>query len=90
MKVTAQYAAAHFDDLAKAVDSGEIVEIARVEKPALRLVLSHSETEHAPQAKRVLGAGTGLLRVPDDEEWERMDREWRKSFAEKFDLDDGA
>ena len=83
MKVSAQYAAEHFDDLALAVDNGESVEIARPDKPALHLVRT-VVSEATNLGPRVLGAGRGELRVPSEEEWAEMDKEWRKSFEEKF------
>jgi hypothetical protein len=57
-----------------------VVEIARAEKPALRLVVSPAQAAETPKGKRILGAGRGELRVPSDEEWEEIDKEWRKSF----------
>jgi antitoxin (DNA-binding transcriptional repressor) of toxin-antitoxin stability system len=83
MKVSAQYAMEHFEDLAVAVDDGEVVVIERADKPALQLVPSPT-VEAATPKKRALGAGRGVLRVPSEEEWDAMDREWRKSFADKF------
>jgi antitoxin (DNA-binding transcriptional repressor) of toxin-antitoxin stability system len=87
MTVTLEYAAKHFAELLDAIDAGDSVEVTRPDKPTLRLCGEASTVAPAKSGKRVLGAGTGLLRVPDDEEWERMDVEWRKSFADKFALD---
>jgi hypothetical protein len=80
MKVSAQYASTHFDELTSAVDQGELVEIERPQKAALRLVLvpqptgSQSTGPH-PLGPRILGAGKAELRVPSEEEWAAMDRE---------------
>ncbi len=40
MKVSAQYAETHLSDLISAADNGEVVEIARPDKPTLKLVVS--------------------------------------------------
>ena len=37
--------------------------------------------------KRILGAGSADVRFLL-ENWDEVDREWRKSFAEKFGLDE--
>lgn len=84
MKVSAQYVAEHFEDLAMAVDSGQVVEIDRPDKPALQLVRLARPAPETSGGKRVLGAGRGELRVPSDEEWNAMDKEWRESFKDKF------
>jgi antitoxin (DNA-binding transcriptional repressor) of toxin-antitoxin stability system len=84
MTVTAEYAAKHFDELLAAMEGGSSIEIIRPDKPTLRLTSEPSEAEPHLAAKRVLGAGVGELRVPSDEEWDEMDKEWRKSFASKF------
>jgi hypothetical protein len=76
MTVTAEYAAKHFDELLAAMDGGSSIE--------MRVTAEVSEPEPRPAGKRVLGAGIGELRVPSDEEWDAMDKEWRKSFASKF------
>lgn len=87
MTVTLEYAAEHFAELLDAIDAGDSVEVTRPDKPTLRLSGEAKPDAPLKSGKRVLGAGKGLLRVPDDEEWERMDIEWRKSFADKFGLD---
>ena len=75
MKVSQQYALEHFDEVASAVDSGEVVEIDRVGKPALHLVRP-TPTRQPPRAdQRVLGAGKALFPVPTEAEWAAMDRE---------------
>jgi len=83
MKVTAQYAAEHFDDLALAVDHGEVVEISRPEKPALKLVQSVGAGSLKLATPRVLGAGKALTHLPNPEELERIDREWKRELSEK-------
>ncbi len=87
MKVSQQYALEHFDELASAVDGGETVEIARPDKQALHLVRPAAPDVPRQIGPRVLGAGRGEVRVPSDEEWDRMDKEWRKSFEDGFGSD---
>jgi antitoxin (DNA-binding transcriptional repressor) of toxin-antitoxin stability system len=87
MKVSVQYAAEHFEDLVVAAHNGEAVEIACAGQPALQLVRSSGIEAAEPGGDRVLGAGRGELRVPSDEEWDAMDKEWRKSFEGKFGAD---
>jgi antitoxin (DNA-binding transcriptional repressor) of toxin-antitoxin stability system len=88
MTVSVRYAAEHLEELLSAVDGGESVEIERPERPAVRLSAVAKAAEGVNVAgKRILGAGKGELRVPSEEEWEAMDKEWRKSFADKFELD---
>jgi len=77
MKVSAQYAATHLDDILSAADEGEEVRIDRPNKPGIRLVVEGAPNRTAaPQAgRRILGAGRGELRVPSVEEWAEMDKE---------------
>jgi antitoxin (DNA-binding transcriptional repressor) of toxin-antitoxin stability system len=84
MTVTLEYAAKHFAELLDAIDAGDSVEVTRPDKPTLRLSGEVQPAVDAAPGKRILGAGVGELRVPDDEEWEWMDKEWRKSFEDKF------
>jgi hypothetical protein len=84
MKVSTQYAAEHFEDLLSVADSGQVVEIERPDKPVLQLVRSAVVEAPKPAGKRVLGAGKGLLRVPNEEEWDIMHKEWLDSFSDKF------
>jgi hypothetical protein len=93
MKVSAQYAITHFDELTSAVDQGELVEIERPQKAALRLVLVPQPAEPQaavphPVGPRILGAGVGKLRVPSDEEWAAMDRELWHDFNEELESED--
>ena len=74
MKVNVQYAETHLADLASAVDSGEMVEITRPEKPSLHLVISQPAVSSTPTGPRVLGAGRGEMRSPSAEEWQAMDK----------------
>ena len=83
MKVSAEYAAEHFDDLASAVDDGEVVEIARLHKPALQLVRSSTSDASVRAGKRILGAGTAVTALPDEDELERIDREWKREIEHK-------
>ena len=75
MQVTLQYATEHLADLAIAADNGEEVEIARPEKPALKLVVSASVPIGAAKGPRILGALQGQMVVPSEEEWRKMDEE---------------
>jgi antitoxin (DNA-binding transcriptional repressor) of toxin-antitoxin stability system len=75
MQVNLKYAEEHFADLASAVDSGQEVEIARPDKPTLKLVVSNAPSDAKKPGKRILGAGRGELRVPSVEEWKAMDKE---------------
>jgi antitoxin (DNA-binding transcriptional repressor) of toxin-antitoxin stability system len=75
MKVSAQYAETHFSQLLSAADNGEVVEIARPDKPTLKLVPSNPAETPKPTGPRILGAGRGELRVPSEQEWSEMDKE---------------
>ena len=77
MKVSAKYAQEHFADILSAADNGEEVEIARPNKPTLKLIVSPAlpASLHQPTGRRILGAGVGEVRVPSDEEWQAMDKE---------------
>jgi antitoxin (DNA-binding transcriptional repressor) of toxin-antitoxin stability system len=73
MQVTLQYATEHLDELALAADNGEEVEIARPEKPALKLIVSTVAPRPLGSGRRVLGALRGQIVVPTEEEWRKMD-----------------
>ncbi len=78
MKVSAQYAATHLDDILTAVESGEEVRIDRPNKPGIRLVVDNAPIgSAAPQTGRrhLFGAGKGLVTVPTDEQWDAMKKE---------------
>ena len=77
MKVNVQYAETHLADLISAADNGEVVEIARPDKPALRLVVDNAFQGNIPgrQPRGFLGAWEGLITLPTDEEWHAMDKE---------------
>jgi antitoxin (DNA-binding transcriptional repressor) of toxin-antitoxin stability system len=65
MQVTLQYAIEHLDELASAADNGEDVEIARPEKPSLKLVVSERVPGERPHGPRILGALRGqIARLP--------------------------
>jgi len=87
MTVTVKYAAEHLEELLDAMGAGNSVEVMRPDKPTLRLSGEAQAATPTKTGKRILGAGRGELRVPSDEEWERMDKEWRKSFEDKFGSD---
>lgn len=89
MTVSVQYASEHLEQLLAALDAGSSVIIERGEKPSVLLQSQPSSDETRPRGKRILGAGRGLLRVPSDEEWEQMDKEWRASYMHKFEGPDG-
>ena len=74
MKVSAQYAQEHFDDLLAAAGSGEEVEIARPDQSAFRLTLIRPAPKQT--GRRILGAGRGELRVPSFAEWQAMDADF--------------
>jgi hypothetical protein len=90
MTVTVQYAADHLEELLKAMDGGDSVEIVRQDLSVTRL---HGETKDASgaglQAVRVLGAGKvdeNIRHLLDN--WDEVDREWKKSFRDdKFGAD---
>lgn len=82
MHVNFQYAEEHFAELAKAVDEGQIVEISRPEKPALKLVMSNVLAPQKRTGKRILGAGRGELRIPSDEEWAAVDKELERDMLD--------
>jgi len=75
MQVTLQYATEHLDELALAADNGEEVEIARPEKPALKLIVSTVAPRPLGSGRRVLGALRGQMLVPSEQEWRKMDDE---------------
>jgi antitoxin (DNA-binding transcriptional repressor) of toxin-antitoxin stability system len=61
MQVNLQYSEEHFTDLAAAVGSGQVVEIASADKPTLKLVTSSVQSPKRT-APRVLSTGVGRLR----------------------------
>jgi antitoxin (DNA-binding transcriptional repressor) of toxin-antitoxin stability system len=80
MKVSAQYAETHLSDLISAADNGEVVEIARPDKPTLKLVISTSTSPAKQAGRRILGAGRGELRAPSEQEWRDMDKELERQM----------
>ena len=82
MKVSVQYAAEHFEDLVSAVHGGEAVEIACAGQPGLRLVRSNTPEPALRSGKRMLGAGRAFAYLPNPEELERIDREWKREIEE--------
>ena len=83
MQVNLQYAEEHLAELANAADKGEVVEISRPDKPALKLVVSNSPSRQERMGKRILGAGRGELRIPSDEEWAAMDKELEREMLDR-------
>jgi antitoxin (DNA-binding transcriptional repressor) of toxin-antitoxin stability system len=85
MQVSVQYAAEHFEELLDAMDGGSSIEVLREDKPTMRLFGDSAPVTAAEKkGDRLLGAGRGEMRVPSDKEWDAMDKEWRKSFEDKF------
>jgi antitoxin (DNA-binding transcriptional repressor) of toxin-antitoxin stability system len=87
MTVSPQYLAEHYDDVASAVNNGETVEVSLPEKPALRLVPSKPKQAVEQTGLRILGAGKADVRFVLDN-WDEVDRKWRKSLEEKFGSDE--
>ena len=77
MKVSQQYAFGNFDEVASAVDGGELVEIDHADKPAIHLLRSTSGILPVPARQRVPGGRRALLRVPTESERAEMDHESR-------------
>jgi antitoxin (DNA-binding transcriptional repressor) of toxin-antitoxin stability system len=73
MQVTLQYATEHLDELASAADNGEDVEIARPEKPLLRLVTSATLPDGQAGDDDPLGALRRKVSAVRFDEWQRMD-----------------
>ncbi len=85
MKVSAQFAATHLDDILSAVENGEEVRIDRPDKPGIRLLVERSfePPATAPNGRRYLfGAGKGLVTVPSDQEWRAMKKELEADMLE--------
>jgi len=61
MKVSVQYAEAHFTDLLEAASNGIEVEIALPEKPSLKLVTTAIAPEPKQEGRRILGLGPGQM-----------------------------
>jgi len=78
MKVSAQYAETHFSQLLSADDNGEVVEIARLDKPALFPAPHPAPRKSTPSGRprrELLYAWEGKIKLPTDEEWRAMDQE---------------
>lgn len=73
MQVNFKYAEEHFADIASAAYDGQEVEIARPDKPTLKLIVSNAPPAVKEAGERILGAGRGELRVPSVDEWKGMD-----------------
>jgi antitoxin (DNA-binding transcriptional repressor) of toxin-antitoxin stability system len=82
MKVTAQYAATHLDDILAAAENGEEVRIDRPNKPGIRLVVETAPRNivAAQTGRRILGAGLGEMRVPSEQEWDAMDKQLERQM----------
>jgi antitoxin (DNA-binding transcriptional repressor) of toxin-antitoxin stability system len=66
MQVNLQYAEEHLSDLADAVDSGQDVEISRVDKPSLRLIRSNGADAATIDRTGMIGSGKGGIWYADD------------------------
>jgi antitoxin (DNA-binding transcriptional repressor) of toxin-antitoxin stability system len=78
MKVSAQYAEAHFADILNAASSGEEVEIALPDKPALVLAQRSTSRKNTPSGRprrELWGAWEGKIALPTDAEWKAMKKE---------------
>ncbi len=83
MKVSAQYAASHFDNLLSAVSNGEEVESAAQDTPTLESSDTVPTVLSKPTGRRHhFGAGVGRVVLPTDEEWEAMDKEIEREMTE--------
>ncbi len=81
MKVSAQYARDHFDELLLATDNGEEVEVSREGKPSIKLLVMPAPPS-ASSRPIILGAGRGELTLPTDEEWKALDDEYTRIMIE--------
>jgi prevent-host-death family protein len=77
-QVNMHEAKTHLSRLVERVEGGEEIVISRAGKPAAKLV------PVAPKklGPRKLGGWEGLMEMPSDEEWERMDKEVEEMFEE--------
>ncbi|HMJ73161.1 MAG TPA: type II toxin-antitoxin system prevent-host-death family antitoxin [Solirubrobacterales bacterium] len=77
-QVNMHEAKTHLSKLVERVEGGEEIVISRAGKPAAKLV------PVAPKklGPRKLGGWEGLMEMPSDEEWERMDKEVEEMFEE--------
>ncbi len=76
-QVNMHEAKTHLSRLVERVEGGEQIVISRAGKPAAKLV----PVAQAKPGKRELGGWEGM-KMPSDEEWERMDREIEQLFEE--------
>ena len=77
-QVNMHEAKTHLSKLVERVEGGEEIVISRAGKPAAKLV----PVAQARLGKRKLGGWKGLMEMPSDEEWERMDKEVEEMFEE--------
>jgi prevent-host-death family protein len=76
-QVNMHEAKTHLSRLVERVEGGEEIVISRAGKPAAKLV----PIVQAKPGKRKLGGWEGM-KMPSDEEWERMDKEIEEMFEE--------
>jgi antitoxin (DNA-binding transcriptional repressor) of toxin-antitoxin stability system len=71
MKVSAEYAESHFEDLSAAVDRGEEVEILRPGKAALQLVAAPAEQLPERPRSQLFGSLRGKVELRN--EWDSLE-----------------
>ena len=76
-KVNMHEAKTHLSKLVERVEGGEEIVISRAGTPAAKLVPVPKKL-----GPRKLGGWEGKMRLPTDEEWERMDKEIEQLFEE--------
>jgi prevent-host-death family protein len=67
----------HLSRLVERVEGGEEIVISRAGKPAAKLVPVSKKL-----GPRKLGGWEGKMKMPSDEEWEKMDKEIEQLFEE--------
>lgn len=77
-QVNMHEAKTHLSRLVERVEGGEEIVISRAGKPAAKLV----PIAQAKPGKRKLGGWEGKIKMPSDEEWERIGKEVERDFEE--------
>jgi prevent-host-death family protein len=77
-QVNMHEAKTHLSRLVERAERGEEIVISRAGKPAAKLV----PVPQVKPGKRTLGGWEGLMEMPSDQEWERMDKEIEEMFEE--------
>ena len=81
MKVSAQYAESHFEELLEATDSGQTVEIARPNKASVKLTLVPVVPEKFDRTG-MFGSGKGMIWMSDDFDSPEANEEISRLFNE--------